>query len=669
MCAAPASATLDLFVDSPEELMALYKDGAYKAQKPSQVRYVVDAEEEQLSDGPAAMISRLKVAQTNESEARDPILFVADDVIELVAASKAYKPKPEAQSKVRDEDVEEILVQVDQEIERREARKVQDRLQGVIFVPDDRWIESPEVSDIRAKRGDDIYDISYSVGFADGSLQRSLQTASEIVEQFISTPIDLQLVNKLVEKTKQHVRKGRVPFTNVYAPPQTISEGVLFIVVRPALVEEIQIAKSDYFDSTRFLKNLRRGIGEAVDVELLEEDMAMMSLHPDRQLKASFSPGTENNTTIVNIDVDENRPWGGYISRSNTGQPDIDREQYVVGVHHNNLWGLDHRAEYQYLTSADRESLEAHNFSYTLPFDYDQRLKLKYAQTETDTEILDGSFSTTGEFESFGLEYQKDFLEQYQPFDGYILSNNKISLGLDYKNISGDVLFTLFGDPIGVGLDTNVDVVNLTASYEGVLEDPFDGMSNVRGSLTFSPGDATSRNTVEKFEAARADTEPQYAYLKLSADRRMPFYVEEVGEDPLSINTGFSSQLSANRLLGSERFVNNSAAGFRGFASGSFSGDSGVSMYAELETPSYNLISNQYIEDSLQGKVFLDYAFFYNNDALEGEVSSEYIASIGAQLNYVINDSLSSELILARDLSLKNNDERQTIKYRLLYAY
>ena len=665
-------ANIDLIVESPEELKELYEDGVYRhqAQEEKKPRFLSKKVHEKTSDDFSLKPQQgLKLSEPayelSSKKKRDPIF---DDVSALESAisedagtDNDIKPESPASTSA----IKDIVTRV--AIQTKKPSIEPDKLQGLVLVGGEDFIYDPKTAKLYAEERSLNSKHIQIIGF-DERMSGIVRDIFPIITPYLGQEISLKVLDEITVLLKEQIRTSNIPFTNIYAPPQDIKEGVVYFVIKPALVEDVRIAKSEYFNELRILNKIEQELGEPVDTRQLEEDLAVLSLHPDRQIKATFSPGESDNTTRIDIDVEEQNPWRVYATRSNDGSEDLDKTLMAFGGYHNNLWGMDHRASYQYTTSADRKSLKAHNFEYNLPYYDIHSFVMRYTRSKTQISVLDDAFESRGDFLQLGFRHKSEFIGRQEIVNGWSLREQKLSIGVDKKRIEGDILFALFGDPLDTGVGADVEVFNTALDYEGVLNDPYQGRTKLRANLIYSPGSIGSKNNDEDFVTARADTQSSYSYLRFVADRNMPLPYN-IKDKPLSLKTGLQGQVSPNRLIGSERFINSYRPGFRGYKSGDLSGDSGIAGYIELETSPYNFVANKYYNDALKVSVFTDFGTFFNNDASDLEDKRSSIFSVGGALQYQINSNINSQLVVAQDVSGQDDDVGQRFMYKFLFGY
>jgi len=660
-----AQANIDLIVEGPEELKDLYEDGVYRHQS-QESRFLSKKEEGKQSD-----VLPLTPQKAMQSDTRtyqrtvDPIFDDAGALQSAMSDTSIADNEVDRQSPASKSDVEDIVARVG--VQKEEPVIEPDKLQGLVLVGGESLVDDSKTAKLFAEERA-LHDKNIQIIGFDEGVSGIVRDAFPSINPYLGQEISLELIDEIIALLKNQIRTSNIPFTNIYAPPQNVEDGIVYLVIKPALLEDIRIAKSDYFNELRMLNKIEQELGEPVDTARLEEDLAILSLHPDRQVKATFSPGENENATRIDIDIQEQRPWSVYTTRSNDGSEDLDKTLMTFGGYHNNLWGLDHKVSYQYTTSADRKSLKAHNFEYKVPYYDTHSLVMRYTRSKTQTTVLDNAFESRGDFAQVGLRHQSQFVGRQEIADGWFLSQQKLAAGIDKKRIDGDILFTLFGDPLDTGVGADLEVFNTVLDYEGELNDPYEGRTKLSANLVYSPGGIGSKNNDEDFVTARADTEASYAYLRFAADRDMPLPYNIVNK-PLALKTGLQGQVSTDRLIGSERFINSYRRGFRGYKSGDFSGDSGIAGYVELETSPYNLVEHRYYTDSIKASVFTDFGTFFNNDASSLEDKRSSIFSFGGTTKYQINNHINSKFVVAQDISGQGNDLGQRFMYQLLFRY
>lgn len=539
-------------------------------------------------------------------------------------------------------------------------------IEGVILVADDSFVHISDISTVykfvRSSTGKTVM----PVGLEDLDQDAVLP----VIEAYVGQELSMPNLDKLVSDVKATIRTTPTPFATIYLPEQDVQDGIIYLVIRHAEVDEIHVSEGDYYPAEQVRGTVRQQVGDTVEAVQLEEDVAWMNLSPNRRVTASFSEGHWPNMTSMELDVQETKPWSLFVSRSNDGSDSLQRQQYAYGGFHNNVFDADHRVFYQFAHSVHGDALNSHNFSYTAPVPWRHFVSFNGAYTRVQSDLLGGAFESKGTYHQWGLDYEIPLYDYagWSHLDGWGLSDQRMKIGAEYKHSEGNVLFTLFGDPIDTGVNSDVEVINTVLGYTGRLSDPLDGVTDVEGQIYISPGEARGHNNTDSFVAAREGTDPKYAYARLTLDREGPVFVwDAISQDSFVLATALETQLARERLIGSERFVGGNRPGFRGYTSDAFSGDYGFGASLGLKTPLFPF-SAWSIDGDMQFGTFTDFGVFRNIDAVDGEEPIDY-QSLGLAFDMRVGDVLSSSLSFARDVAAHDNDVRQDVMWRLLASY
>ncbi len=539
-------------------------------------------------------------------------------------------------------------------------------INGFIVIPDERHLEDENLLTVFSAHLREAGIPVMAVGLE--SLNRGVLYG--IMRPYLGKPVTMKTLDNMIDDLTAATRESDMPFATMYLPEQTVRDGVIVVVVRQAVIEDIRIAGAGWSDPEDLRAALSLIEGGEINSKALERDLAWLSRNPSRNVAARFEPGSQPHTTRILVDVAEQKPWTVFARRSNDAAPSLGNQHFLLGGTYNNLWGMGHRGLYQYNATTDQETLKSHSGAYTVPLPWQHEIMLSAAYTKTETDIANGTFQTEGRFRSYGADYVLPLNENFLRYqDGWSLSDQQLVLGVERKNSEGSVLFTLFGDPVNVGLDSDLVVVNGKLGYQGLLKDPWNGQTTFNGTLYYAPGGVAERNTDDAFRASREGTESGYAYLRLNLDRTMPFQMPYPDlEDQFFLTTRLSGQLTNSRLVGSERFVNGFAPGYRGYQPGTFAGDYGYNATIQLDSPYLNFLSPPF-QAGLQAGIFTDFAVFKNRAARVWEEDTLGLWSAGLELDYQVRDNVSFKLTFAKDLSAQDSENLHESVFQLTVNY
>jgi hemolysin activation/secretion protein len=112
----------------------------------------------------------------------------------------------------------------------------------------------------------------------------------------------------------------------------------------------------------------------------------------------------------------------------------------------------------------------------------------------------------------------------------------------------------------------------------------------------------------------------------------------------VAVSVKLSGQLSADRLVSSEKFAIGGAGTVRGHSSALYSGDHGYVVNAELTAPlpftNKLKIKGTRFSDILRAALFFDHGGVYAKDPIIGEAKDEYLSGVGFGARIFLFDRL-----------------------------
>ncbi|MBF8262831.1 MAG: hypothetical protein HW387_496 [Parachlamydiales bacterium] len=154
-------------------------------------------------------------------------------------------------------------------------------------------------------------------------------------------------------------RKGH-PFVTVTTPEQKISNGVIKFVITESRIGTISIQGNDHFKQRFLRKYIHADSGQTIDAAELEKDVRLINRNPFRNSSLIVKPGSENNTTDLELWVSDKRTYRVYAGVDNTGIRTTDYNRFYAGLNLGNLWGLDHIFSYQFTSAFNTERFYSH---------------------------------------------------------------------------------------------------------------------------------------------------------------------------------------------------------------------------------------------------------------------------------------------------------------------
>src|SRR6185312_846323 len=287
----------------------------------------------------------------------------------------------------------------------------------------------------------------------------------------------------------------------------------------------------------------------------------------------------------------------------------------------------DRQLDYQFLTSPNFNSFNAHSVSFTQPLPWRHLLTFfgSYAN-------IKGSLPPPLDMKGYNWQTSA----RYEiPLPGTPDFKEALTLGLDYKKTDNNLTFG--GLSVFV---TAIEIAQGNLSYNSRLKDAL-GESSARATLNYSPGGLGTRNNNDAFREARADSRANYTYGKLELNRstKLPY-------DFLLVNL-LTFQLADANLQASEQLGFGGYDTIRGYDTRVFNSDNGFIVSTELRTPSMKAFcavvpALEKLGDQWQLLAFTDFGDGSNHLRLPGEPADVKLWSAGPGLRYTISTHVTA---------------------------
>lgn len=106
----------------------------------------------------------------------------------------------------------------------------------------------------------------------------------------------------------------------------------------------------------RLRDRVRVNEGDLLTRQSLDEEIARLNRHPGRSVEAAVAPGDEPGEVVLDLLINEPRPWSAYMQASNTGTDSTDEWQYRMGYVNYQVSGRDDVLRLDYITAGFDES-------------------------------------------------------------------------------------------------------------------------------------------------------------------------------------------------------------------------------------------------------------------------------------------------------------------------
>lgn len=425
--------------------------------------------------------------------------------------------------------------------------------------------------------------------------------------------IDDRLLLGIAQITEGFLRRNDYPIARVIIPPQNISEGTLRVAVLLGKFREVRFQGNRWFSDTLLREKLHVQSGKVVRLSELERSISSTNNNPFRRVRVHVDPIPNTDEANLIVGVQDQLPLRLQTSVDNGGNEIIGKRRLTAGLTYGNVWGKDHEASYQFITTDDYRVYQGHGVGYRLPLPWHHQLSLSGSYSHARPEFYDGLFVQDGETITTDLRYSAPLRQGDNPIEAFV--------GLNFKQSNNNLEFG------GTEVQTSkTDAFQLSLGLSAVFRDRRGGWI-LGGSLTTSPGDVNSRNSDAVFSDVRFGAKANYTYANLSLQR-----VTLLGQG-WELNSRAQLQRASGNLLVNEQFNIGGAATVRGYDENTAIGDEGYLVSNELLTPHLRrpvpFLAKTKPPLETRGLIFFDAAHVSRRFLTRTDRASDPLSSIG----------------------------------------
>lgn len=398
-----------------------------------------------------------------------------------------------------------------------------------------------------------------------------------IVAKYIGKPIGNEVLNALIGEINKYAQKHDRLIAKVLIPSQDVRAGTLRFIVLLGRYSDVQFQGNRWFSSKLLEERLGIKAGDEIRLSTLEEAVNWTNANPFRQVKVLVNelPNEPGKANLV-IGVRERRPFRAALSYDDTGNSVIGDHRFTGSFQFGNLWGRDHMASYQYMTTDDPSAFRAHAADYRLPLRWRHFLQFSASYVRSNPIFAEGLLRQSGKNLSTNLRYTVPLRAGEEP--------REVFFGASYKHGNNNLEF----DPLLTRQQvfaTSTDTFQLFAGFSTVNRDKH-GAWVFASTLNASPGNINSRNTDEAHQAfgSRIGASSSYLYGTLSLQR-----LQNLGKDGWQVFSRAVVQAATSNIISGEHLAIGGSATVRGYDENIYAAEQGYIFVTDLLSPTWKL--------------------------------------------------------------------------------
>ena len=425
--------------------------------------------------------------------------------------------------------------------------------------------------------------------------------------------------------TNLYVDRGYIT-SGALIPPQTIKNGIVKIQIVEGSLEAINVTGTrrlnpDYIRS-RLLKS------KPLNQKSLLKALQLLKLNPRiKKIQAELTAGSNLDTTVLNVRVQEAKTFSTQISLDNGRSPSVGTFRRRIQLNEANLFGLGDELSLAYSNTDGSNTINA---SYTIPFNSNNGT-ISFDLGFSNNSVIEKPFNALdiiGNYRYYGLTLQQPVIET---------PNRELLLGLSAVRNESDIyskVLNNLGYPLSLlspGADDEGNTRLSTINF-------FQQWTNRSVNEVFAARSQFNLG-IGAFDATVNDNAPDSRFFSWLGQVQ---WVRQIAPDTLLLLRS-NLQLADRTLVPQEQFGLGGIDSVRGYRQDVLLGDNGYFASAEIRLPIYRDSGQNLL---LQLTPFVDFGTTWNmgkrNFSDQNLSNSDTLASVGLGLRLQLSDRLTA---------------------------
>lgn len=517
--------------------------------------------------------------------------------------------------------------------------------------------ELPPLQQPSHERTDDSASFMLNAVEIEGNTALSDTVLQELAAPYVGRPVTVEELFQLRDAmTLAYVNAGYVN-SGAVLPDQEIEQGTVRFAIVEGSLEDIQIDGTETFDADFLAARIAPGAQTPLNVNDLQERLQLIILDPTVQrLDARLGPGSEAGQAVLDVDLEEDRPYSYDLTLSNSQSTSVGANHASIGVTMRNLVGRSDRLR---LTVGATEGLREAAIDYSVPI-------LPNSLTAYIRGDISRSDLITDDIDDLDIESETESITIGLLWPIIETTSNRVELDLGFVREHNET--SLLGQPFSFSPgaengETDLSLIRFAQRWQNRGRD-----RAISFGSTFTLGleilDATENGGDEPDGEFLAWLGQVELAQRLFSDR-----------DQLVIRGEL--QLTEDPLLASEQFAAGGLDSVRGYRVNEIVRDNGWTASMEYRFPILDLLFDDRPlsdESQLDFIPFIDAGGGFKHNGRDGPARADVLVAPGIGLRYARPDWLSMELywgipLTSQDGATDDPLQEHGIGFRVRFAY
>lgn len=448
----------------------------------------------------------------------------------------------------------------------------------------------------------------------------------KLEQVFLEKKLSEELIVEIKKTIVDFYQYYKHPFVTILVPDQEVSSGVLQMIVSESKIGKIFVKNSKYTPKKSILKSINANPKEHINMDVLLTDIAWMNRNPFRNANIIFQEGQEDNTTDINIMVEDRFPLRVFMGGDNSGSQFTDFNRWNAGLNLGNIFYENQMISYRFSSSFDFKKFLSHTLSYSLDMMFHHSLTFFGGYAVVKPKIP--NLKNKGRSTQISGRYEIPIGKLYKSFQ------NRIAFGFDYKSTNNNVATAEEEDQVKI--KNSADLTQLVMDYYFAI-DLLKYKSFFSSKLYVSPFSWLAKQKDRYFNAIREKARAKYFYFVVSFDQKF------VLPKNWKIKTKFDGQLSFANLLPSELFDLGGQSTVRGYENRTLNREEAICVNFEIFSPPIKGISNinPLAKDHFEILTFIDFGYAREYKKTSLYTGEKTLLGTGLGARYYISNNLS----------------------------
>lgn len=477
-----------------------------------------------------------------------------------------------------------------------------------------------------------------------------------IAEPYVGREVSLEEMFRLRDAlTLAYVNEGYVN-SGAVLPDQEVIDGVVRFLIVEGSLEDVVVNNTEHLDADFVAARLAQGSSVPLDVNALQERLQLVILDPSvRRVDARLGPGSEAGQARLEVDVEEERPFGADLTFSNNQSTSIGSNHAGLGLTLRNVVGRMDRLR---VFAGASEGLGEAVVDYALPLR--PNLLTAYVRGE-----LSRSEIVTPDVNTLDIESETDSITVGLLMPVIETTSNRVELDLSFMREHNET--TLLDEPFSFSPgaedgETDLSLVRFAQRWQN---------RGTRRALSFG---STFTAGLDILGATDNDgNEPDGEFFAWLGQIEV---AQRLFSDSDQLVARGELQLTADPLLASEQFAAGGIDSVRGYRVNEIVRDNGWTAGIEYRYPILDLLDEGLVDDETTFELvpFFDAGGGFKHSGRDDPAEADALFAPGIGLRYARADWLSAEVYVGFPLTGQDgatNDALQEngVSFRVRFIY